>query len=229
MATALWRRDTVVTDQPRIEALEAAFVAGDMRMPGLLRDLTDTSEYRAGAVTEDASAEVSEREVTVRVLGPELLSNVLDDLTGWRWEHQGYDQLGNDLYGYRMLMNGVDGVYVTRPAQDPTLTWSLVAARSAEASAYTVVQHDLVEGAAPRVLLQNVTAETTASDPVFQDELAALHWRLLARRATADDLAALTELWNTLHAADGGGSSSASVAWTGVLAALLQHPEFLSY
>jgi hypothetical protein len=229
MATALWRRDTVLEDQPRIEALESAFVDGGMRMPVLLRDLTDTPEYRAGAVTDDAPEAVSAREVTVRLLGPEVLATVVEDLTGWRWEHGGYDQLGNDLFGYRMLMNGVDGVYITRPAQDPTLTWALVTARTAEASAYIAVQHDLVQGTSPRLLLQTVTATTPASDPVFQDELAALHWRLLARRATADDLAALTELWSTLYEADGSRETSVIVAWTGVLAALLQHPEFLSY
>jgi hypothetical protein len=195
----------------------------------LLRDLTDTPEYRAGAVTDDAPEAVSAREVTVRLLGPEVLATVVEDLTGWRWEHGGYDQLGNDLFGYRMLMNGVDGVYITRPAQDPTLTWALVTARTAEASAYIAVQHDLVQGTSPRLLLQTVTATTPASDPVFQDELAALHWRLLARRATADDLAALTELWSTLYEADGSRETSVIVAWTGVLAALLQHPEFLSY
>jgi hypothetical protein len=224
MATAMWRRDTVLEDQPRIEALEAAFVAADMRMPVLLRDLTDGPEYRAGAVTADAPVEVAAREITVRLLSPDLLGGVIEDLTGWTWVSFGFDQLHNDTFGYRMLANGVDGEHVTRMAQDPTITWSLVSARAAEAAAHTAVEHDLVNGTSPRQLLQSVTLASTPDGAEFQAELAALHWRLLARRATADDLLALTTLWSALEPTGG-----AKGAWKGVLAALLQHPEFLSY
>lgn len=224
MATALWRRDTVLDDQPRIEALEAAFVGADMRMPVLLRDLTDGAEYRAGSVTPEALVAVAEREITVRLFSPDLLAGVIEDLTGWTWVSFGFDQLRNDTFGYRLLANGVDGEHVTRPGQDPTLTWALVASRAAEAAAYTAVQHDLVAGASPRQLLQTVTLETAPESEAFQAELSALHWRLLARRATADDLAALTALWSSLESTTG-----AEGAWKGVLAALLQHPEFLSY
>lgn len=224
LATGLWRREPGADDFATLEALEADFVAGDMRMPALIETLLAGEEYRAGGVADDAPAAVADGAVTRRLLAPDQLTTVLEDLTGWRWSVNGFDQLGNDTFGYRILMNGVDGEYVTVPAQDPTLTWSLVTTRSAQAAAYTVVEHDLVAGTTPRRLFRDVTLTTLPDDPAFEAELATLHHRLLGRRAEADELAALTDLWSALAADAGPGA-----AWTGLLAALLQHPEFLSY
>lgn len=224
MTTALWRRAPALEDQAALEELETTFTSAELRMPALIRAILDGDEYRAGGVTADAPAAAVDAAVTRRLLAPDQLGTVLDDLSGFRWTQFGFDQLGNDTFGFRILMNGVDGEYVTIAAQDPTLTWSLVTTRAAQAAAYSAVHHDLVEGATPRRLFTEVTLETPASDPAFERELAALHWRLLARRADADDLGALTALWTQIEA-----SSGAEAAWIGVASALLQHPEFLSY
>jgi hypothetical protein len=224
MATALWRRAPSLDDQPTLEDLETGFADADLRMPALLRALLAGEEYRAGGVAPDAPAAVVEAAVTRRLVSPDQLDTVLRDLTGFSWRQFGYDQLANDTFGFRMLMNGVDGEYVTTPAQDPTLTWSLVTARAAQAAAWSAVRHDLVDADAPHLLLDGVTLATRPTDDAFETELAALHWRLLARRADEDDLSALTALWSDLEA-----SSGAEAAWVGVVSALLQHPEFLSY
>lgn len=222
MAAALWRREVGMADFDRVEAFRDAYEADGLRMKALLRAITDDPVYRAGALAPDAPAEVVAREFPVRLLSADQLASSARNLSGFTWRSNGAELLADDVVGYRVLGGGVNGVNVTRPQQEPGLTWALVVERLAQATAYTAVTNDLAEGA-DRRLLRHVTVDTRPGDAAFDAELRDLHWRLFAERPDDARLAEVTALWEAVAA-----ESDASTAWIAVLTALLRDPAYVS-
>jgi len=186
-----------------------------MRMRALLAAITDDAVYQVGSVTDDADVEISTRMMT-----PDQLSSAIEDLTGFRWTWDGFDQLDNDTYGYRSLAGGVDGAYITAPQDSPGMTWALVVQRLAEAA----TGYDLRDGLGSSGLLAGVSEEARPGDVAFDDALDQLHWRLYGVRADETWRAAITSLWE-LAESDAG----VSEAWRVVVVAMLRDPAFVGY
>ncbi|MCB9758544.1 MAG: hypothetical protein H6739_01760 [Alphaproteobacteria bacterium] len=216
-AELLWQRPVTLADQGTLDALTATFVDEGWRMKPLLAAITETEAYRAGDAWDLAEAR------GVRMLTPGQLASALEDLTGFRWVQEGYDQLDNDTLGFRVLAGGVDGVSVLRPADQPGLTWALVARRAAQGAAVHAVTHKLPLAPDPQGLFRHVDPGSRAGDPAFDDELRDLHWRLYAEPAEDAWLAAVRELWLAVEAVEG-----PQGAWTATLSALLRDPRFLT-
>jgi hypothetical protein len=147
------------------------------------------------------------------MLSPDQLAGTVASLTGFTWTWDGFEQLHNDSYGYRVLAGGVDGVYQTRPQLAPGATWNLVLQRVSQAAAQTAI-----EQGAP--LLDGVDLDAAPDEAT----LSALHWRLYARRADAGWLADAGALWAAVEAGD-----SAEAAWTSLLSVMLRDPDFVTY
>jgi hypothetical protein len=224
MAQALWRRDLGTDDFASVETFRQAFVADGLRMKPLLRAVTDSAEYRAGSLGSGATAADTADATTVRMITPDQLGTLVEDLTGFRWQYDAFDMLGNDSVGYRVLAGGVDGDSVASPQRDPGLTWALVNKRVAEAAAAYAVDHELVDAESPHHLFRHVTIASRPGDAEFTDELSDLHWRLYALRPEADALAAEEALWSAIDA-----ESGPAEAWKGLVAALLRDPELQGY
>jgi len=220
MAASLWRREIQTTDFARIESLRDDFLAADARLRVLVSGVTDTPEYRAGALVDTSG--IGEDEMTRRLLTPEQLDRAVEELTAFSWRYEGFDQLSNDEVGFRILLGGVDGTNTYAPQPDPGLTWAYATKRLAQAAADFAVQRELVLGG-DRRLLTGVTAEHQPGDAAFDEELARLHWRLLGERADATWLDEVTTLWEQVAAEEG-----AVAAWTTVVTVLLRDPLFVS-
>jgi hypothetical protein len=218
MAGMLWDRDVATDEYSTVADLERTFEDGGWRVRPLLRAITDTPEYRVGALGDSASATEEDRETTTRLLTVDQLSSAVEDLTGFRWTYNGCDQLANDDYGYRVLGGGADGEQVTKAQQDPSLTWALVVERLAQGGAITAVQRELVEGGERRLF--DVTLETTPDDPAFEAQIDTLYLRLLARRPTDDEVADDVALWQA--------AGDPAAGWTALLTVLLRDPEFVT-
>ena len=223
MAAALWRREVDLADFDRLDAFRSAYEADNYSMKTMLRAITDDPVYRAGALTADADAEMVARELPVRLLSVDQLVSSSLDLSGFRWEYQGFEQLGNDAFGYRILAGGVNGRNVTHPQQEPGVTWALVVDRLAMATAQTAVVHDL-PASEGRLLFRHADTTTTATDDAFVAELSDLNWRLLAIRPSPTDLDAQTTLWQSVFAETGASAD----AWSALLTALLRDPAYVS-
>ena len=220
MARGLWRREVGLTDFQTIGALRARFEEAELRLRPLIKEVLLTESYRAGQSTEDGA----HAERLARLLMPDQLHTVVEDLTGFSWWYDNFDQMANDTHGYRIMAGGVNGYHVTRPQMDSSVTQALVVQRLVEAGAQTVVTHDLVDaGETPR-LFSGITLDDRPGDSAFEAQLTQLHWRLLARQPQDDQRAALGDLWLAVH-----DISDAATAWTAVLSALLRDPEFVSY
>ena len=221
LASMLWHRDPTVDDFETITTFQLDFEASGQRSHALIRAITDGQEYQAGTWTgsEEDAAEIR----TSRMMTADQLDSVIEDISGFSWDWDGFDQLNNDTYGYRVLAGGVDGLTVGQRQPVPGMTWALMVQRMAEAAASTVVSHDLIEGASPRRLL-TISTEDVPGNAAFDDQLAALHWRLYALPADAEWLSDISNLWTAIHELEG-----AESAWQGVLSAMMQDPDFVLY
>ncbi|MCB9797916.1 MAG: hypothetical protein H6741_34990 [Alphaproteobacteria bacterium] len=220
-AQALWRRPVAPEDFDRVERLRLGFLEEELRFKPLLAAITDTPEYRAGAHA-GSDDDTLAREATARLMTPALLGSALEDLSGFTWTWEGFDQLDNDSLGFRVLGGGVDGEYVTRPQETPSFTQLLVVQRAAEAAARSAVERDFGQG--PALLLTRVDPFTRPEDPAFREQLIDLHRRLYGTWPDEARLAAATALWTQVAA-----TSDNNEAWVALLSALLRDPEMVSY
>jgi hypothetical protein len=223
MAQGLWRRDPDLADFTTLEVLEQGFEDSDLRLNALVRDLLAGPNYRAGTLTDDAQADDELRLTTRRVMSTEQFADTLLALTGFSWTWDGYELLANDEHGYRILAGGLDGIDVTSPASDPTLTRSLVIKRLAQVSAAHVVQTELVDGAEP-TLFTEVDLAALPGEASFSRQLDHLHRRLTGETPGAARLALDEALWTDVETL-----SDPAQAWTSLLTGLLRDPAFWTY
>jgi hypothetical protein len=220
-AELLWRRDADLDDFPTLAAIEAELRPGGFTGHALLRAIVASDDYRAGALTADATPADAERIRTRRMMTDTLFASAVADLTGFVWTSGGVPLWRDDEQGYRVLAGGVDGLTVTRPLAEPALTRTLAIERLAEAAAsFTVARTAAGEAGL-------ISAEALASapgDPTFVSTLTDLHRRLYGEVPDADRLAADAALWRTVADADG-----EAAAWTALLAVLLRDPAFGVY
>lgn len=222
-AEVLWRREATLHDLETVTTLDERFQEGGLQLDALLVATTETEAYRAGGLTDAASDDDLDREATRRLLVASQLASVIEDLTGFEWTWEGYSMLHNDSDGFRILAADVDGTYVYQPGTEPTLTWTLVSERVAEAGAHHAVTTELVEGGSRR-LFGEITLDDRPGDSAFDAELSRLWWRLYAERPEDADIAALSALWEAVDQ-----DEDAAAAWIAVVTALLRDPAFLTY
>jgi len=215
----LYRRNLTLEDRGTVDDHFDAFLTGEARVKMLIRAITDSEEYRAGAfkVSEDDDIEIAR---TVRTMSPNQLSATIQQLTDFHWTYEGFDQLDSDQWGFRVLLGGVDGDALTRPALDPSLTAVVVLKRLAEAAAQKSAAHlGTGEG-----LLGEVSLDWSPEDAAFGTALEALYLQILGERADSASLAAYTEIWTTVASL-----TDSQTAWEATLGALFRDPLFYSY
>lgn len=105
-----------------------AFVESGLRVKDLVRSITDSDAYRS-----------AER----RLVPLDAYGTAVEELTGYRWVEDGFDQLRNDEVGVRVLGGGVDGRELLVAQRGPSLTWTEVTRRVAAGAADGVQDPDL--------------------------------------------------------------------------------------
>lgn len=214
------QRDPALEDTAALTRHREALLAGGLTLRSLFRSVMTDDEYRRGVGPDGTFA--------AKMLSVEQLGTVLEDVTGFRFTHDGYDLLGSDTHGVRTLAGGVDGVYATRPADQPTATSMLVLERVAQAAAWHVTEHDRDNPDAARLFTGIRFTESPQSDrDVMAAQIQALHLRLFGTRVAADgpEVEANLALWEELYAIE----HDRTAAWAGLLSVLLRDPQLLVY
>jgi hypothetical protein len=217
----LLQRDTMLEDTEEISSHREALLAGDMRLKPLFRSVLSSDNYRA-------ASDADPRWVPKKLMGPELLASEVEDLTGFRYVYQGYDMMLTDSYGVRILAGGVDGVYATTPAVQPTTTSVLVQERLAQAAASYAVEQDAANPSTARLFTEINFSETPDSDQAAMiRQIQKLHRRLFGKQLSEEDaeIQENLELWTQLNTIEG----DTKKAWAGLLSVLLRDPDFILY
>lgn len=217
-AEALWRRPLRAEDAPELERLRGAFEAGGLRWSALESALLAGDDYRVGSLlpgAPPAAAALSTR----RLMSADQLESTVAALTGFTWtDPDGIDLLQDDTVGIRVLAGGVDGVDVTRPASDPSVTTVLVQDRLAQAAAAFAADAELVAGGPPRLFPDGAPGVDEAG---FDDALVSLHRRILGVRPDTQTREGLRALWMDVDA-----DAGPVAAWTSLARVLLADPTF---
>lgn len=205
-------REIDTADPVELDALtlhRERLLAGGLTMRALARSIVSDPRY----------ADLDQ----VKIVPPEMWSDVLFDLTGYRATRGGRDLFATDATGLRSLAGGGDGRSGSAPATTPTATMSLAWERSAEAAASYAVQNP---GPLFTELDPTVVPESS-SDPRVLAQIAQLHRRLFGTEPAVDSLEIQEsrKLWERLFAIEG----QPEAAWTGLLSALLRDPTMVTY
>ena len=201
----MWGRTTDETDEADVAQLRDQLIES-WDYKALLRGILASEEYRAGGLVAGATAADLERAKPRRLLSPNSLASLIEEVTGFRWRYVTWDQLDSDDTGYRLLLGGADGDSVRVSNLEPTLSRSLVIRRLAQSAAAAALGTDLAAPRAGRRLVGTTTDDIFASP---RDEV--------ERTAEA-------ELFSAALAV-----SDAKGAWASLLAVLLRDPELWTY
>lgn len=214
-------REQGLSDFDRLSAHREAFLREGLTIRSVFRAVLAEPEYRDGARADGGLAR--------RMMSPDQVASVLEDLTTFRFTAGGYDILQSDTYGVRTLAGGVDGVYATRPATEPNATMLLVHERVAQAAADHIVRRDAAAPAEEDHLFRRIdfTETPDRGGEAMVLQLQDLHLRLFGRHVAADgpEVEANLGLWTELYALSG----NVTGAWTGLLSVLLRDPDLLIY
>jgi hypothetical protein len=176
----------------------------------------------------------------LQTVRPEQYSRTVEDLTGFRWlsnqDPGNCDDLPNscwgtvelttsDLFGFRSMSGGVDGVAVTHATHTATPTKVLAMARIADEAAGWVVRSDFSLASADRRLLWAVEP-ATVDEPTVRAQLEWLHLRILGEFVAPDsaELDATYALWSATESREG-----AETAWKVIVSAMLQDVRMVYY
>ncbi|HMV68353.1 MAG TPA: hypothetical protein PKA64_16010 [Myxococcota bacterium] len=217
---ALLRRPAAAEDTDRLTAHREAFLDGGVRLRSLVRSIVADPAYRAAGAAGDPD--------NARLMTPESLALVVEDLTGFRWTFDGRPLLGNDVEGLRILAGGADGYEVTAEATRPNATTLLVQARLAEAASLWAVAHDAERPAEDRLFDGLDLAWRPDADRAAMAEVVTrLYRRVLGHAAArdADEVELALGLWSEALDLEG----APERAWAAVLTWMLRDPELVIY
>jgi hypothetical protein len=226
------------------DALQEAFVSSGFDAKHLAKQALLRPELTAFASDDEQEGNPV---VSVKTVRAETYATAIEDLTGYRWLATGdgsncatinsfngnqcwaaVDLNKSDVFGFRSMVGGVDGLTVTRPARTVTPIKMVAAQMYATDAAKYVVDADFaMADPAQRRLMPLVESDTT-DEAMVRAQLVWLHARILGEYLPEDDLEidATLALWNQALGVQGGDVSS---AWVITLSALFQDTRFLFY
>jgi hypothetical protein len=222
-AGLLWRRPVEPTDLETVLDLRETFLAAEARPQALLTAILDTPEYQAGAVVDDVDGSAEERERTARMLSPDQLSTMLQDVTGFHWTWNDVPLMDTDPTGYRVLGGGVDGLSVTEPQTRPNLPWAILVERLCWLAADRMVR-DALEFGQGHPMLPGVDLSHMPGDEVWETAVARTWWRMTGTRLAAEDRDALAELFTAATEQD-----DTAHGWRVILSVIFRDPLVVSY
>lgn len=215
--------------------LQQAFVTSGMSAKALTRAIVLDDEFRVSHMEAPPMGEEPTRDpVGVKKARPAQLALLVEDLTGFRWqtdlsefELAPIDLMEDSLFGYNVLLGGLDSLFVTRPSHTYSATASLVLRNLAREAAHFVVDADLANPDLGSRHLLTLVTELDTDEVVIREQLAALHLRILARDVEPDG--PQVDETHALFQAALEHSGDVARAWKVTLTALLQDVEIAYY
>jgi hypothetical protein len=220
----LMGRQPALHDSDALTLHRERFLNGDLTLRALFRSIITHPRYEPLSHVDQLTVT---GQATRKMVTAEQLATQVEALTGFHWTSDGYDMMRTDARGVGNLAGRADGHRMSKHNSSPNTTLLLVQERLAQAGATHLVAQELELAKKNRTLFTEVDLTAPLQADTSAAQLQALHLKVLSRRVSVDgpEVEANLALWNELHAAEG----SPSLAWTGVLTALLRDPDFILY
>ncbi|HMJ16642.1 MAG TPA: DUF1588 domain-containing protein [Polyangiaceae bacterium] len=169
----------------RAAELQTLFVRSKLNAKALTRAIVLSDDFRHADSDETAEAPIH----GVRKVRPSELSRLVEDLTAFRWTANldvdigsgnigRIDLLSDSLFGFEVLLGGIDSVNVTLPAHSMNASASLVLRGIASRAAPYVVQRDLDNPDVEQRKLLGAVSATESAEARIRAQLCDLHLRL---------------------------------------------------
>lgn len=192
---------------------------------------SSTGDYEKAtrAVSKVVKNSQRSKRVAVTLVTPEQASNTIYQALGFRlWEGSDIDPIV-ELFG--VALGGVDFQSTFERDRNPRVHTLLVTRSIAWTAAIIAVFNDSDRDIADRQVFNIADLSTDWPDVAggagqrWEDQLADLYWRLLARAPTADEIAAHKAAFTAIST-DNGHAEWGGFGWIGILYALLSTQEF---
>jgi hypothetical protein len=219
----LLQREPDLYETDDLNAHRTAFISSGLLLKELLRSIIASEVYRAAPMEGDPLS------VGWKLVSLEQYAHSVTALTGFHFTYEGYDMMSTDTYGLRTIAGGIDGLYVSKPADKPTSTSLLVLERFTQAAASYLVEQEFLLGQESRHVFTEVRlTETFENDPEgMVAQIQRLHLLLFGTEIAKDGLEvnANRDLWEQLYEAEG----TTRAAWADLTSVLMRDPMFLFY
>ena len=100
--------------------LHDIFAQSDFRVSALIKAIVQTSDFH---------------NQKNRILSAQQIASSIEELTGFVWEEDDVLLLENDIIGYRKMLGGADGLEITTPARQPSISRQLTLKRLTQKAA----------------------------------------------------------------------------------------------
>lgn len=206
-------KDLEATHLEETDRLHDWFMETDYDAKRLVAEIVMSPEYRIAGPNALTTVEVADELHGLKLLSPEALNRMLRDITGnakgnnpegfgWKMESpEGYDLLENDIYGFRMMAGGYDGMFSTAPAHTVNATHVLTLRMASADASGRMVDAEFAKSAGNRRLLSEV-GDTTTDESEIRGQIVLLN-KLLYGEVVDVNHADVTDaytLWTTVAA-----------------------------
>lgn len=214
-------------------ALNRIFVDSGYRLKDLVRAIVQTDYYRAGGVTELATAEEARNIQPFRMATPEQMATLCEDLTGQVW---GNNRERPDLEydpEFKIPAGGYDGEIIIKRKFAITPIYLLTFQRNAEAIADKVYRAELQGDTPPvedRIVFSLITGRENPveNEAAIRQQLVRLHKRFYGQGLAADS-AEITDVYQMLLQFRSNQNNDVRRAWRDVLSMMLRDPRLYFY
>lgn len=221
------QRELVDDDWSEFQDFRTTFTDNNQSIRSLVRAIVTSDAYRAAGATDP---DLNDRIAGVKVASPAQFSDIIEDITGYRWDFSGSNGLETFGTGLPVLLGGIDGDTVTNRSYEPSVGAVFIQERLAQSAAWHVADHDLDPARTDDALMLAYVTHTDRPDTetaAFDDQIRSLYLQAtgLPLAEDADEPEALMQLWEQLYALE----ASPTAAWAGVVSAVLRDPRVLTY
>lgn len=100
-----------------------------------LHDVFAQSDFRVSALIKAIVQTADFHNQKNRILSAQQIASSIEELTGFVWEEDDVLLLENDIIGYRKMLGGADGLEITTPARQPSISRQLTLKRLTQKAA----------------------------------------------------------------------------------------------
>ena len=174
-----------------------------------LHEVFAQSDFRISALVKEIVQMPGFHTQENRILSAQQLASSIEELTGFVWKKDDVLLLENDIIGYRKMLGGADGLEITSPARQTSISRQLTLKRLTQKAAMYWATEQEINGSLP----------TSLEDDLYQDLFIRIYGKPVSKDRKELDQSMFTQIQEEY---------SNTQAWASLLSVWLRDPLFWS-